>query len=355
MSNYYIDSHKLHLHPQRVARWLKGENIYPIYMEISPSGTCNHRCVFCSMDFRGYKAKFLSTPLIKERLREMGDLGVKSIMYAGEGEPFLHKDMVEIAQATKAAGIDVSFSTNAVLFKPETARRILPVASWIKVSCNAGSPETYAAIHNAPAEDFNTVMRHLASAVEIRAKEGYACTVGVQCLLVPETQDEMVSLARRVRDIGLDYLVIKPYTRSCESLSNRYGDISYKNCAELANALRAEERKNFQVIFRQAAMQRWDAKQDSFDRCLALPFWCYIDAEGNVWGCFRHLRDERFLYGNIFETGFAEIWNGSKRTESLAWCNKDFDPCDCHTTCRMEAINNYLWRIRHPGDHDNFI
>lgn len=355
MSHYYIDSHKLHLHPQRVARWLKGDNIYPIYVEISPSGTCNHRCVFCSMDFRGYKAKFLPTPLIKERLRELGTLGVKSIMYAGEGEPFLHKDMVEIAQATKAAGIDVSFSTNAVLLTPDLIRQILPIASWIKVSCNAGSPETYAAIHRAPAENFNTVMQNLASAVEIRAQEGHSCTLGVQCLLLPETQNEMVPLARRVRDLGLDYLVIKPYTRSRESMSKPYDDISYKNCTDLAAALQAEGRKNFQVIFRHAAMERWDAKQGSFDRCLALPFWCYVDAEGNVWGCFRHLRDERFRYGNLFETGFAEIWNGPKRTESVAWCNEHFHPRDCHTTCRMEAINSYLWRISHPQEHDNFI
>ena len=52
-NSYNIDGHKLNLHPERVSRWLQGESIYPIYMEFSPSGTCNHRCVFCSMDFMG--------------------------------------------------------------------------------------------------------------------------------------------------------------------------------------------------------------------------------------------------------------------------------------------------------------
>ncbi|HOW87254.1 MAG TPA: radical SAM protein [Candidatus Omnitrophota bacterium] len=353
--NYYIDSHKLHLHPQRVAQWQRGENIYPVYMEISPSGTCNHRCAFCSMDFRGYKSVFLPTALIKERLREMGALGVKSVMYAGEGEPFLHKDMVEIAQATKDAGIDISFSTNAVLLSPEKARRILPITSWIKVSFNAGTPETYALVHGAPAKDFDTALRNMAAAVEIRAKEGSRCTLGVQCLLIPETHDEMISLARRIRDLGFDYLVIKPYTRNIQSRSNRYGDISYKNRMKLAEALQAETRPDFQIIFRHATMDRWDAKENSYERCLSFPFWCYVDAECNVWACFRHLGEDRFYYGNLRDSGFAEIWNSQKRAENLAWCEKHFNPHTCHITCRMDAINNYLWRMRHPQTHDNFI
>lgn len=35
--NIRMDSHKLIYHPDTVARWLKGENIYPIEIEISPA------------------------------------------------------------------------------------------------------------------------------------------------------------------------------------------------------------------------------------------------------------------------------------------------------------------------------
>ncbi len=59
--------------------------------------------------------------------------------------------MPGIARHTKAAGIDVAFTTNAVLLTPEKAAEVLPVTSWIKVSCNAGSPETYAQVHGTQA------------------------------------------------------------------------------------------------------------------------------------------------------------------------------------------------------------
>ena len=154
MDKYRIDSHKLIYHVSRVNNWLKGENIYPIYAEISPSGTCNHRCTYCALDFMEYQPRFLNKEMLKDRLSEMALLGLKSIMYAGEGEPLLHKDIVEIINHTKKVGIDVAITTNGVLLKEELIESALEDITWIKVSINGGTRETYAKIHRTNTNNF---------------------------------------------------------------------------------------------------------------------------------------------------------------------------------------------------------
>lgn len=352
---YNIDGHKLHLHPERVSQWLNGETIAPLYIEISPSGTCNHRCIFCSMDFMGYKKRFLDSAIMCERLRECGKLGVRSVMFAGEGEPLLHKDICRMAEVAHASGIDVAFTTNGVHLDEETARRLLPVTSWIKVSCNAATAEEYARVHRTAAKDFSQVIENIEKAAELRARHGHSCTLGFQCILLPEYAKNLPGFARRAREAGADYLVIKPYTHSPLSLHNPFADVHYEDCAGLEEALRAEEQPGFKVIFRSEAMRRWDAKKTDFDRCLALPFWAYVDSEANVWGCLRHLNEEQFRYGNLSDQTFSAIWTGDDRLAKVRQCTDNLDISNCHVTCRMEPVNSYLWRLRHPYPHDNFI
>ena len=70
--------------------------------------------VLCAVDYIGYKTIKLNTDLLKQSLKSMGFGGVKSVMFAGEGEPLLHPDIAEIVNYAKKCSIDSSFTTNGV-------------------------------------------------------------------------------------------------------------------------------------------------------------------------------------------------------------------------------------------------
>lgn len=353
--NLRIDGHKLMFHPERISDWMEGKNIYPIYVEIAPVGFCNHACTFCACDFMGYQRRFLDKDVLQDRLAEMAEGGVKSVMYAGEGEPLLHKGMADIVNFTKESGIDVSFTTNAVALTPRFTDQALKDISWIKTSIAAGTPETYAKIHQTKPEDFNRVISNLSYAAQLRRERGLGCTLGAQLMLLPENVNEAETLASITRDAGLDYLVIKPYSQHPMSVTNKYEGIKYSDYLWLGEALEKYKTPDFNVVFRQNTMLNLESEKRGYDRCYGLPFWAYIDAGGDMWGCSVYLSDERFRYGNIYENTFKEIWEGERRMNNLRWVENELDASECRKGCHMDHCNRYLWELRHPHPHANFI
>ncbi len=355
MDKYNIDSHKLLYHVDRVNEWLKGKNIYPIYAEISPTGACNHRCVFCGLDFMEYKPRYLERELLEKRISEMGSFGLKSVMYAGEGEPLLHKEICDIILFTKKAGVDVALTTNGVLLNKELVDKTLGSIEWIKISINAGTKETYSKIHRTKPNDFDRVFENVSYAVKARCENGYKTALGMQLLLLPDNWHEAELLAQKAKDTGLDYLVIKPYSQHLLGKSTAYKNVKYSDYLHLSDTLKKYNDNDFNVIFRVDSMNEWDEGKHEYEKCLALPFWSYIDAGGNVWGCSCYLNDDRFYYGNINDDSFEAIWNAEKRKMSLEWVNTGLDTSKCRVNCRMDKINKYLWNLKHPVKHVNFI
>lgn len=352
---FRIDSHKLLFHPHRVAKWLDGETIAPLYVEISPTGLCNHRCLFCAKDYLGYPARYLETGTLLQRLTELGALGVRSIMYGGEGEPLLHPDIALIVEQSRLAGIDVAMSTNGVFLSRELAARILPLMSWLKISINAGTPSGYARIHRTGEDDFQTVLDNLTSAAILVRDNGWDCTLGAQAVLLPENAGEMEALAVRVREAGASYLVIKSYSQHHRSNTQIYAKIDYSCYDELAASLSQLATDRFSVIFRRHAMDKLQRSERGYDRCLALPFWAYIDSAGDVWGCSSYIGDDRFRYGNINESSCRDIWEGERRQRSLDFVAHGLNTVGCRLNCRMDEINRYLRELQHPSKHVNFI
>jgi MoaA/NifB/PqqE/SkfB family radical SAM enzyme len=361
---FLIDSHKLHYHPDRVAQlvaaqgnWDAARSVYPIYIEVSPFGACNHRCVFCAVDYIGYKNVSLDMDIMRKRLPELGRLGVRSIMYAGEGEPLLHKQINEMIVCTVESGIDVSLTSNASILPKDFCDVALPHVSWIKVSLNGGSAETYANIHRTKPQSFDQVLDNLRAMVAKRdSLTEKRPTIGAQCLLLPENAHEISKLAQTCRDIGLDYLVVKPYSQHNFSLTRSYENLEYSSFAEMEAELSKLGTDTFSLVFRANTMRKYTA-QDRYPKCHAVPFlWGYIMANGTVSGCSAYLLDKRFEYGNINDSSFEEIWHGELRRQSFEFVTNSLNIEECRRNCRMDEVNRYLYRlIDNKPDHVNFI
>lgn len=350
--NIRMDSHKLIYHPDVVARWLNGENIYPIEIEISPSGACNHRCVFCAVDYIGYQPAFLDKDIILQNIDLMSKKGLKSVICSGEGEPLLNKNMPEIANGIKACGVDVAMSSNGALFSKEIARDCLASFTWIRFSVASMEEESYDKIQRGKTGDLERVKDNLADAVRVKADQHLQTTLGVQCLLLPDNMEQLPDMAKQLREIGVDYLTIKPYSQHLHSVNTF--EIDYNEMIELEQEIRQYETDNFAIYFRANAMRKVHHGK-CYRKCYGLPFMTHIDAKGCVWPCVAHIGTDEFCYGNIYECTFEEIWEGDRRQEVMQRLNALDLNRICREACRMDEINKYLEELKNPGIHVNFI
>lgn len=346
-----VDNHKLIYHPQRVSEWIQTGDCFPVYVEIGPTNRCNHHCIFCALDYIDHSKKDIDPAIMNNTLKEMVQCGVKSVMFAGEGEPLLHKNISDFIETAKKSGMDVSLSTNGVLFGVEILKKTLPFLSWVRYSLDAGTNETHRIIHRGGTTDFDKIINNIKDAVRIRNENEYKVTLGVQMLIIPENLGEIIPLIKLIKDTGADNVQLKPYSQ--HPLSNNRFSVDHSNIDSIENEILSYNDEKFQVIYRKMSIQRLH-EQKKYQDCLGLPFYALIESDGSIIPCNLYHNKKEFTYGNLNNENFKEIWCGAQRTKILEMVRKK-GVGDCREGCRLDAANRYLYALKNPHPHVNFI
>lgn len=345
-----IDEHKIHLHPDKVARWLKTGDCYPIHIEIGATGRCDQRCTFCALDFVNHRGMDIETNVMINALYDMAKNEVRSVMFGGEGEPLLHPDIGLFVQKSKEYKMDVAITTNGSTFNQTKRESCLPYLSWIKFSIDAGNPENYAEVHGVNKKKFDILIKNIADSVAFKKENNLEVTIGTQFLIMPQSIDSVEDAARLLRDIEVDYLAVKPYSHHPRSNNNFVIDPVKYN--ELESKLESFNTEKFRVFYRKAMIKRIE-EGNIYPECYGLPFISLVDSRGEVLPCNLFYDQPEYSYGNLYKNKFSEIWEGKKRKEVLAKL-RAVGVEGCRHGCRCDAGNRYLDRLKNPKPHDNF-
>jgi radical SAM protein with 4Fe4S-binding SPASM domain len=347
-----IDGHKIHLHPERVYQWQKTGDCYPLHVEIGVTNRCNQNCVFCALDFVRGKAD-IDKKIMLTALEDMAKCGVKSVMFGGEGEPTIHKDIGNFIQKAKYHGIDVALTTNGINFNKQLQEQCLPYLSWVKFSTDAGYAKTYSEIHNTSENSFEKLLENIAQSVQFKKKNNLSVSIGTQFLMIPKNtnEKEMEELISRLKEVKPDYLSIKPY--SDHPLSEKDLIVNKKSYESICNSLEnLKSNSEMNIFFRKETIERIQ-DGNNYPECYGLSFISLIDSKGNILPCNLFYGKQDFIYGNLHQNSFQEIWNGDKRKNILDKIKGEALE-SCRKGCRCDAGNRYLYRIKNPQPHDNF-
>lgn len=352
MSIKDVDSHKLMYHPERVTEWKEDGVCGPLHIEVGITNRCNHSCTFCTLDWINHKTDNIDSGTFLRVLDSAKDMGVKSIYFAGEGEPTLHPDFPLFIKYAYDLGIKVSLATNGSLLTADKAINILPYLSWVRFSVDAGTKETYSKIHRVKEDEFGKVLTNIRNCVEICTANDYNCQIGIQTLLMPENVTEMETLTLLSKNMGVHNIQIKPAHSHPKS---SYQPGIYEYCYnELQNKLEKMADEKFTVVVRVKSMERLIIERN-YQRCHAFDFYCLIDAYGNVVPCNIFYNEPEFIFGNVNEQSLEDIWFSEKKKNIIDKITKlNHSKCNEYR-CRQDVMNRYLERVKNPEINDDFI
>ncbi|PZT48660.1 radical SAM protein [Helicobacter valdiviensis] len=335
-------------------------------MEVSPVGLCNHRCIFCAYDYIDYPNRHLDRDRFLSFLDEVSSLGLKSILYAGEGEPLIHKNIAEFVKKSKEVGIDCGMFSNGELLSEKLAQKLLPNLTFLRFSFNGGDAQTYAKIHkpsknNVSMEQINILMtkvlKNIEYATSFRIKERLQVDLGSQFVLLPENKHSLISAISNLKNAGVDFISIKPFVFQNEGqkYNKNNGFIALDEIRDLINEAKSYEDSNFKVIFRENAFLNKE-KERHYAHCYGCNFITTLNSAGDLASCLPYWDKEEFVYGNIYKNTFYEIWNGEKRKKIKYFLENRLDCNKCPANCRPNAINEFLDEILNAKvKHVNFI
>jgi radical SAM protein with 4Fe4S-binding SPASM domain len=81
-----------------------------------------------------------------------------------------------------------------------------------------------------------------------------------------------------------------------------------------------------------------------------------VSGNGRVYPCGPFFNKERFFMGDIHETSYYDIVKSDRYWKVHEDIQKNVDVhCDCTVGCRQDYINKFLWDLKNPPLHINFV
>jgi MoaA/NifB/PqqE/SkfB family radical SAM enzyme len=355
-------------HTDKIAQLREGKQPTPAQVQLIISDLCNESCSFCAYRMEGYSSNqhfgekgldgFINNnpnrmiPYDKalEILDDMAALGIRAVQFTGGGEPTVHPRALDLFRHALDLRLECALVTNGTLFR-DGWESVLPRFSWIRVSLDAGTADTYASMRRVKPSMFHRVLANLKSLNEAVDDQGTACTVGTSFIVTKENYQEIGLAADLVKEAGTP--------------SIRYSAIFTPELAEYYSAtLREEATRRIRVA------QNWVVADDftvidmftdrlgdlrqgrpDYEFCGYQHFNVYIGGDLNVYRCCNTAYNDLGRVGSLKDQRFADYWYSEQKKQAYG----EFDARACQHCAfnRQNRTINYM--VQDKPLHISFV
>jgi MoaA/NifB/PqqE/SkfB family radical SAM enzyme len=325
-----------------------GVNPPPVHVQLVLSDLCNQDCGFCAYRMssglsnelfpqgkRKNPNRMITTEKAAEIIDDCAAIGVKAIQFTGGGEPTVHPDHLELFARAQAAGLMTALVTNSIAL--DTDSPAVRAMSWIRVSVDAGTPETYARTRRVSEKHWPTVWANIAS---LASYCGGAVSIGY--VITPDNYRELRQAAALAKRAGVSNIRVGAVF-SAEGVSY-YGDDLLPEIRKEIAAARAE--------FGDLVVDLFDRRIDDLlagpptePLCGYQHLTTYIGGDLGVYRCCNTAYTRAGKVADLHERRFADLYGGQAT---------EFDGRGCRM-CQFRGQNQVIAATLRKPTHAEFV
>ncbi len=333
------ENYKTYHKDPTIAGILHGRKAFagPERVVIDPTNKCNLRCISCWLYSPFLKenkpsGEWLRKELPKDRLIKLIDdldaLGTRRIRFTGGGEPFMHRDLMEVIEYARKKDFLVAITTNFGLVSKKDIKKLIDLGiEELCVSIWASNPKTYSIVHpGTTCVYFEELKENLLYLKEIR--KGKPRITFANVIMNINFRD-----FREMYEFGLEYGADAIYFTPVDVFFDQTDGLllneeERKTLLNIALQIKEKNEKHdmqlefFDGFLRRISNFRQDFEKGKYDRFAVEEIPCYagwifsrILADGSVVPCCRGVKK---IMGNINEKSFKDIWNSAQYNEFRA-------------------------------------
>ncbi|MCL4545928.1 MAG: radical SAM protein [Chloroflexi bacterium] len=345
--------------------------IGPLHAQIGVADPCNHRCVMCwdhppvdrvdagtALRFAGFREGLMPFDQFRSIVDDLYRLGTRRIDLVGRGEPTLNKHIAEMVEFAKSRSMYVTMTTNGSRLDLELAQRFVSAdLDRLKISLNAGTPETYPRVHQTETpERYLAVKARLINLVQEKRRQGKSSPLLTLSFVISSINfHEVQQMVEVAHEIGADNVSMVHVVTREASDDLCLAPAQYRRLIQLlakAQKRAVELGIETNIPTLAATLPTYFEKNEG----RAEPRPCYVGwyfslilANGAVLPCCQCTSP----LGTVKEKSFAELWSSDRyqkfRTAArqLPRANPLVASCECDR-CMLRVRNESIDRILHP-------
>ena len=311
---------------------------YPRTALVYPSRACNQHCYFCSDDETNAHSKIsmMRKELFFSIPKQVKELGCEAIEMCGGGEPFLHPQMLEFIETSRAYGLRLGSLTNGTRLFGEVADRVVDTFSFVRISIDSFIPETYSKIRQVPLTGKNSldqVLKNIEYLVTKKKEKNSKILITLKSVFSKDTIEELPHYVEFASTLGVDGINIKGVRNVDNQLDT---DNLPQYYVDYLENIKKKNVKGKSWVF--GSLTNTTIKTPG---CFACNFHVFIDTDGSLrMCCYYQNRPIEHTYGILSPTNLRELWESETHKQKV----KDIDTTKCNVyNCKYHSYNNVLY------------